>query len=144
MNSKTTKFVQATLLAGACCLLLGIILGAFGAHALRDSLAGSAFNAFTFQTGVHYQIYHGLGLMILGLSGAVMPDNRLLNRRILRWSAICMLGGIILFSGSLYLLALTGLKFFGPVTPIGGILLITGWLLFAIAIVKGRRHLKSI
>jgi uncharacterized membrane protein YgdD (TMEM256/DUF423 family) len=144
MNSKTIKFVHATLLAGACCLLLGIILGAFGAHALRDSLASSAFNAFTFQTGVHYQIYHGLGLMALGLSGAVMPDNRLLNRRILRWSAVCMLGGVILFSGSLYLLALTGMKIFGPITPIGGILLITGWLLFATAIVKGRRHLKSI
>src|SRR5690349_18705444 len=103
MNSKTIKFVQATLLAGACCLMLGIILGAFGAHTLRDGLTARAFDAF--QTGVHYQIYHGLGLMVLGLSGAVMPDNRLLNRRILRWSAICMFGGVILFSGSLYLLA---------------------------------------
>jgi uncharacterized membrane protein YgdD (TMEM256/DUF423 family) len=73
-----------------------------------------------------------------------MPDNRLLNRRILRWSAVCMLGGVILFSGSLYLLALTGMKIFGPITPIGGILLIAGWVLFAIAIIKGRRHLKSI
>lgn len=142
MNSKTIKFVHATLFAGACCLLLGIILGAFGAHALRGELAEQAFNAF--QTGVHYQIYHGLGLMALGLSGAVMPDNRLLDRHLLRWSAICMLGGVILFSGSLYLLALTGLAVFGPVTPAGGLLLIAGWLLFAIAVFKGRRHLKSI
>lgn len=142
MNSKTIKFVHATLFTGACCMLLGVILGAFGAHVLRDELTASAFNAF--QTGVHYQIYHGLGLMALGLSGAVMPDNRLLERRLLRWSALAMLGGVILFSGSLYLLALTGLKIFGPVAPLGGLLLIAGWLLFGVAILKGRRHLKSI
>lgn len=142
MNSKTIKFVHATLFAGACCMLLGIVLGAFGAHALRGELAENALNAF--QTGVHYQIYHGLGLMALGLSGAVMPDNRLLERRLLRWSAVSMLGGVILFSGSLYLLALTGLRFFGPITPVGGLMLMTGWLLFGIAILKGRRHLKSI
>lgn len=142
MNSKTIKFVHATLFAGTCCMLLGVILGAFGAHALRGELAERAFNAF--QTGVHYQIYHGLGLMALGLSGAVMPDNRLLERRLLRWGAVAMLGGVILFSGSLYLLALTGLKIFGAVTPLGGLLLMTGWLLFGIAILKGRRHLKSI
>lgn len=123
-------------------MLLGIILGAFGTHALRGELVENAFNAF--QTGVQYQIYHGLGLMVLGLSGAVMPDNRLLDRRLLRWSAICMFGGVILFSGSLYLLALTSLTIFGPITPIGGILLMTGWLLFGITVLKGRRHLKSI
>jgi uncharacterized membrane protein YgdD (TMEM256/DUF423 family) len=142
MNSKTIKFVHATLFAGTCCMLLGIVMGAFGAHALRGELTEQAFNAL--QTGVHYQIYHGLGLMALGLSGAVMPDNRLLDRQLLRWSAISMLGGVILFSGSLYLLALTNITIFGPVTPVGGILLIAGWLLFAIAILKVRRHLKSI
>ena len=142
MNSKTIKFVHATLVTGTCCMLLGIILGAFGAHVLRGELAESAFNAF--QTGVQYQIYHGLGLMALGLSRAVMPENRLLDRRLIKWSAISMLGGVILFSGSLYLLALTGLKIFGPITPLGGILLISGWILFGMAVLKGRRHLKSI
>jgi uncharacterized membrane protein YgdD (TMEM256/DUF423 family) len=142
MNSKTIRFVHTTLFAGACCLLLGIILGAFGAHLLRGELSAQAVNAF--QTGVHYQIYHGLGLMALGLSRAVMPDNRLLDRRLLRWSAVSMLGGVILFSGSLYLLALTDLPIFGPATPAGGVLLIASWLLFAVAIFKGRRHLKSI
>ncbi len=123
-------------------MLAGVVLGAFGAHALRGELTEQAFNAF--QTGVHYQIYHGLGLLALGLSAAAMPDNRLLDRRLLRWSAISMLMGIILFSGSLYLLAVTGMPLFGPVTPVGGILLITSWLLFAASILKVRRHLKSI
>jgi uncharacterized membrane protein YgdD (TMEM256/DUF423 family) len=115
-------------------MLLAVILGAFGAHALRAAeLPEKAFNAF--QTGVHYQIYHALGLILLGILMQLLPAARLL-----RWSAICMFTGIILFSGSLYLLALTNIKIFGPVTPLGGLLLITSWLLFGIAIFQGQRH----
>lgn len=142
MNSKTIRFVHATLFAGICCMLLGIVLGAFGAHALRGEIAETAFNAF--QTGVHYQIYHGLGLIVLGLCRAVMPEERLLDRRLMRWSALSMFGGVILFSGSLYLLSLSSLQGFGVITPVGGLLLIAGWLLFGIAVFKGRRHLKRI
>ena len=142
MNSKTLKFVYRTLFAGSCCMLLGIVLGAFGSHLLRGEIAEGAFQAF--QTGARYQIYHGLGLMALGLSRAVMPENRLLDRRLLHWSGLTMLLGVIVFSGSLYLYAFTGLKIFGLTAPLGGLLLIASWLLFAIAILKGRRHLKSI
>ena len=75
--------------AGGFCMLLAVILGAFGAHALRAELPEKAFNAF--QTGVHYQIYHGLGLILLGVLMQLLPAMRLL-----RWSALCMLAGIIL------------------------------------------------
>ncbi|HEX5055745.1 MAG TPA: DUF423 domain-containing protein [Gammaproteobacteria bacterium] len=142
MNSKTIKFVYRTLLAGSCCMMLGVVLGSLGTHVLRGEIAAGALAAF--QTGVRYQFYHGLGLMALGFSRAVMPENRLLDRRLLQWSGLSMLLGVIVFSGSLYLYAFTGLKIFGLITPLGGSLLMTSWLLFAIAILKGRRHLKSI
>lgn len=132
MKDKVTNFVYLALLAGGCCMLLAVLLGAFGAHALRAELPEKAFNAF--QTGVHYQIYHGLGLIALGILMQLLPISRLL-----RWSALCMLAGVILFSGSLYLLALTDIRIFGPVTPIGGLLLIASWLLFICGILQTRK-----
>jgi uncharacterized membrane protein YgdD (TMEM256/DUF423 family) len=130
MNGKSVYSTQWTLLAGGCCMLLAVVFGAFGAHALHTKLPEKAFNAF--QTGVHYQIYHALGLVALGILMQLLPAVRLL-----RWSALCMFLGIILFSGSLYLLALTDIKIFGPITPLGGLLLITSWLLFVAGVFKG-------
>jgi uncharacterized membrane protein YgdD (TMEM256/DUF423 family) len=115
--------------AGAICMLLGVCAGAFGAHALKAALPQNLLNAY--QTGVQYQIYHALGLMVLGLLMQRLPPSRWLY-----WSGIAMFTGIVLFSGSLYTLALSGIKTFGLITPIGGLFLIVSWLLLALGILK--------
>ena len=112
---------------GAGFLLFGVILGAFAAHGLKGTLTQDQLNSF--QTGVRYQFYHGLAILLLG----VLPKGSLSGKwfRISAWSFII---GIILFSGSIYLLStkpvhgLQAISFLGPVTPIGGLLFILGWL----------------
>jgi uncharacterized membrane protein YgdD (TMEM256/DUF423 family) len=109
--------------------MLAVILGAFAAHGLKNHLSENLIGVF--QTGVQYQMYHSLGLILLVLTAQFMPSTQLL------WSAGFMTAGILLFSGSLYLLAITGIKWFGPVTPIGGLCFIIAWGLFIFAAVKG-------
>ena len=104
--------------------LTAIILGAFGAHALKNYL--SPEQLISFETGVKYQIYHALFLLFLVLSGVLLMDK---TKKRLYWLVVL---GVILFSGSIYLLTtknVTGIdfKFLGPITPIGGMLLITAW-----------------
>lgn len=98
----------------------GVALGAFGAHALRDMLTANG-TLPVWQTAVLYQLVHATAL--LGLAGwsAGWPKAR--------WAARCWIAGVVLFSGSLYGLALGGPKILGPVTPLGGLALLTGWLL---------------
>ena len=105
------------------------MLGAFGAHALRDRLTESLLAAF--QTGVQYQFYHALGLMLVGMLVHLYPDNALL-----KWGGYLFIAGVLLFSGSLYLLAITELRFFGPITPLGGIAFIGGWLVLIVAFAR--------
>ncbi len=100
-------------LYGAALGGLGVALGAFGAHALRGSLSESALN--TFEIGVRYQMYHALALLALG----GQPQ----QRRAPLW----LLSGTAVFSGSLYALALSGVKPLGAITPIGGVLQLVGW-----------------
>jgi uncharacterized membrane protein YgdD (TMEM256/DUF423 family) len=118
-------FATGSLLAG-----LGVVLGAFGAHTLKASLSPQLLT--TFETGVRYQMYHGLGL--LGLAWAIgrWPERRLLP------SAILLSVGTLIFSGSLYLLVLTGIPWFGAMTPLGGVALIVGWGLTAWRLIAGR------
>lgn len=102
---------------------LAVIAGAFGAHALRGRLSAGFLSAF--EAGVRYQMYHALALLAVAL---------LLERRpsgALRASGWCFVGGTLVFSGSLYLLALTGIGWWGAVTPLGGVALIVGWGLLA-------------
>ena len=107
-------FACGALLAG-----LGVALGAFGAHALRATL-GSELLA-VFETGVRYQLYHGLGLLALAWAVSRWPGRRL-------GAAAWLLGlGTVVFSGSLYVLALSGVRGIGAVTPLGGVALIAGW-----------------
>ncbi len=114
--------------AGAALGLLAVILGAMGAHALRDLLAPASLESY--QTGVHYQMYHAFFLLFLGLNDKMKRRHRKIAFRL-------AVAGVICFSGSIYALstsALTGLDF-GPiawVTPLGGLFLIAawGWLLF--------------
>ena len=100
---------------GAGLMFLAVGLGAFGAHALKSKLEPEMLAIF--ETGVKYQIYHALALLLIAsLRG---PSK----------AAWCFTAGIALFSGSLYLLALTGVKKWGAVTPIGGVLFLAGWLI---------------
>ena len=100
---------------------LGVVLGAFGAHALRGSIEPRLIE--TFQTAVQYQLIHALALLLVSLTMGWLGQN--LSFEI---SAYAFMAGIILFSGSLYGLVLTEMKWLGPVTPLGGLCLIVGWL----------------
>ncbi|MGA2184591.1 MAG: DUF423 domain-containing protein [Bryobacteraceae bacterium] len=118
---------------GALGLALAVMLGAFGAHALRARL--DAYSMGIWERAVFYHFVHMLGLLIVPLferSGA-------LSRAAREWVCWLLLAGVVLFCGSLYLLALTGVRTLGAVTPLGGLSFIAAWLLLAVAIL--RKHL---
>ena len=100
-----------------------MLAGAFGAHALRAHLAPEALA--TFETGARYQLTHALALMVVALRSGT-PSGAAL-----RWSGWLLASGTVLFSGSLYALALTSQRGFGWVTPVGGLCLVLGWLALA-------------
>jgi uncharacterized membrane protein YgdD (TMEM256/DUF423 family) len=102
---------------GAASAAVSVALGAFGAHGLRERLSEEMLAVF--RTGVDYQMWHSLGLILLGLIGRT------------RWPAVLMLIGILVFSGSLYALSLTGVRWFAAITPIGGVCLILAWCMLA-------------
>jgi uncharacterized membrane protein YgdD (TMEM256/DUF423 family) len=109
-------------LAGAL-IALATILGAFGAHALKAHLSPDKLAVY--ETAVRYHFFHALGLLAIGVL------MRSVDGELLRWSAVLVLVGIILFSGSLYLLTFGAPRFLGVVTPLGGLALIVGWGMFA-------------
>ena len=109
-------------------LALAVAIGAFGAHGLKSHLTGEMLTIY--KTGVEYHFYHALGLLLIGVLAFSMPSDYL------KWSAIMLSAGIILFSGSLYALAITGIKGLGAITPIGGLSFIAGWILLLIAVLK--------
>ena len=116
------------MLVGALINLLGVAGGAFGAHALRSRLSPDMLAVF--ETGVRYQMYHGLAVLLVALAIGQFGAARLLL--VSGWSFV---GGVVLFSGSLYALALTDVRVMGAITPIGGLLFLLGWaclLLFAL------------
>ena len=114
---------------GSINALLAVMLGAFGAHALKSRLSTEMLEIF--QTGVQYHFYHALGLLAVGIIAYHLPDSRLL-----KWSGWLMLTGILIFSGSLYILSISGIKWLGAITPIGGTAFIIAWVLLTIAIVR--------
>ena len=109
-------------------MALGVLLGAFGAHALKNILSPEMLAVY--KTGVEYQFYHALGLLLIGLMGFQVKS------KYIRWSGLLITIGIILFSGSLYALSVSGIKVLGAITPIGGISFVAGWIFLAIAIIK--------
>jgi uncharacterized membrane protein YgdD (TMEM256/DUF423 family) len=114
------RFVDKTfLLVGAAAGFLGVAFGAFGAHALRARLSPEMLAAF--EAGVRYQMYHALAILVVGLI-VVRLDGWLY-----RTAGWLFAAGIVLFSGSLYALALTGITALGAITPIGGLLFLLGW-----------------
>jgi uncharacterized membrane protein YgdD (TMEM256/DUF423 family) len=124
-----TTTAKLFLVLGAAAALAGVLLGAFGAHALKARLGADALALW--RTAVEYHFYHALGLLAVGLVAAHLPGSVLL-----RWSGALMLAGIVLFSGSLYLLALGFARALGAVTPVGGVAFIAGWLLLAVAVLR--------
>ncbi|MBC7873358.1 MAG: DUF423 domain-containing protein [Ferruginibacter sp.] len=116
---------------------LAVALGAFGAHGL-ESITKDEKILHGFRTGVEYQLYHALALLALAGFSDKFPGNWM------KWVGTCFISGIILFSGSLYLLTFfkiqgsSAVKFVGPITPLGGLFFIAGWLSLLIAAVKKR------
>lgn len=110
------------LLLSAISALLAVAIGAFGAHALKAVLTSDMLAVY--KTAVTYQMWHALGLSIIALLRQQNP-----SERIIVYAGWLMFAGIILFSGSLYILSLTGVKWLGMVTPIGGLCFLSAWLL---------------
>ena len=118
---------------------LGVALGAFGAHALRPMLeAGGRLAAW--QTAVEYQLIHAVAMLALGLQLRQTPDGRT-SRRLRRAGDLFALG-VLLFSGSIYLLALGAPRWIGPVTPVGGLCLLAGWAALGHALLPERGTTK--
>jgi uncharacterized membrane protein YgdD (TMEM256/DUF423 family) len=118
------------LIAGAVGMTLAVAFGAFGAHGLKSKLTKEML-AF-FETGVQYHFYHAIGLLIIGLIAHYLPDSSMLE-----WSGWLMIFGILIFSGSLYILSISGIRWMGAITPIGGLCFIASWLFIALAVWKG-------
>ena len=112
------------IVVGGFFALLAVGLGAFGAHALKNKFAEARY-AETWETAVRYQMYHALALILFGIVGAVFEQTSLMT-----WAAYLVIAGVGIFSGSLYILSLTGIRKLGAITPIGGVFFIAGWLCF--------------
>lgn len=126
MTARNVEPLRLALVCGALFALLAVMAGAFGAHGLRGVLGSQGLEVF--QTAVTYQVYHSLALILV----AILPVAGF-SRHLLGIAAGFFVVGILLFSGSLYLLVLTGIRWVGPVTPIGGICFMVGWILVAIS-----------
>lgn len=130
-----TKSDKNTVILGAFLMALTIGLGAFGAHGLKALVASTSLE--TFETGVRYQMYHSLAIVMLGLANVVPRSAK-------KWPVRLFVLGMILFSGSLYLLTFQNvlevdLSVVGPITPLGGLLLISGWVLLGIRLLTMNR-----
>ena len=118
---------KTVLLLAAMSGLLAVMIGAFGAHGLKGRLTEDLMAVY--QTGVQYHFYHTIVLLVVGVLLLQYPQ-----ASPLQWSAYLLVTGILVFSGSLYILALTGLKWLGAITPLGGLAFIAGWLTLALGI----------
>lgn len=124
MENSTTIRIAAVL--GA----LAVAIGAFGAHGLEPIL--TQFNrSATFETAVKYHFYHALAIFLVGILISFGKDNKWL-----RYSVGCWVAGIVIFSGSLYLLSVTNITWLGAVTPFGGLALIAGWVMLFVGVGK--------
>ena len=111
---------------GALSAFIAVLAGAFGAHALRARLAADLLQVF--ETGARYQLFHALALILVALALERMP------RRALRVAGALFVAGTVLFSGSLYALALSGVRAFGAITPLGGLCFLGGWIAMAVGL----------
>ncbi len=117
------------LITGALLAAVAVVCGAFGAHFLKTRLAPESLQ--TFETAVRYQFYHAFALLAVGALQKEFPGKQL------QWSGYLFTTGIILFSGSLYILCIaSSIKWMGAVTPFGGLCFIAGWILLALGFAK--------
>ena len=114
---------------------LSVMLGAMGAHSLKNVLTEKKLSAF--QTATEYMGYHGLALILVGIMCSQLAGN---SAKPLKKVGILFTAGILMFSGSIYILTFNGPRLFGPVTPIGGLCFMAGWFIFAVVIYK---HFKN-
>ncbi|UJF26312.1 DUF423 domain-containing protein [Planococcus sp. 107-1] len=119
------------LIAGAVNAMLSVAFGAFGAHLLEGRVADKYLD--TWQTAVQYQMFHSIGLIAIAI---LMSSSLIGSLGSLNWAGYLMLAGIIIFSGSLYVLSLTGISILGAITPIGGVAFIAAWILVIVAAAK--------
>ena len=121
---------RVLIMAGGILGLLGVVAGAMGVHALRDVLDAKALN--TFETGVRFQIYHALALLAVGsLAGRW-------NTGFVKLSGVLFTAGVVLFSGSLYIFAITGIGVFGAIAPLGGLSLMAAWTSLIVGAIRQR------
>ena len=113
--------MKTFIIIGAIAMAVGVILGAFGAHGLKNKLTPDLLAVY--QTGVEYHLYHALGLILVGVLINQFPQVSGLHT-----GGWLLLAGILIFSGSLYVLAISGVRWLGAITPIGGTAFIAGWL----------------
>ncbi|MBC2254745.1 DUF423 domain-containing protein [Listeria ivanovii] len=123
--------MKKTIITGAIFAGLAVLLGAFGAHALKEML-GSYTS--TWETGVQYQMFHAVGILIVGL---LMEKQ---TSRLYTWAVILFSVGIVFFSGSLYVLSISKVAVLGAITPIGGVCFVAGWFLLIMGV--SRRSTK--
>lgn len=110
-------------------MFLAVALGAFGAHGLKNKLTTDMLAIYN--TAVHYHMIHALGLIAAGIVAQWLAGSSMLN-----WAGWSFFVGILFFSGSLYILSVTGIKWLGAITPIGGVAFLIGWLMLALAVWK--------
>ncbi len=121
---------KRSLFLGSSVLALAVLIGAFGAHGLKAIVTPEKL--ITFETGVRYHFYHGIGLMMVGLLQQTLPAIRL------NAAAYSFLIGILLFSFNCYFYVLSGAKIFAMIVPVGGLLFVTGWILISVRLLKFR------
>lgn len=109
---------------GALLAMLSVGIGAFGAHMLKTVISDEHLQVY--ETGVHYHMVHALGLILIALVAGQWGESTRL-----RWAGRLLIAGIILFSGSLYVLSITGISILGAITPLGGVCFIAGWICLA-------------
>jgi uncharacterized membrane protein YgdD (TMEM256/DUF423 family) len=126
-ESRISRWV---LVVGAGFAMLAVMIGAFAAHGLKQVL--DAYSLGLFETAARYQMYHAIALLIV----AVVSTIPQISPRWLKLAAFAFILGIVLFSGSLYLLALSGIKWLGAITPLGGVAFIFGWLALIVAALR--------
>jgi Uncharacterized small membrane protein len=123
--------MQRWLAIGAVNGFLAVALGAFGAHGLKERV--DAYRLGVFETGAHYHLVHALAVVAVALVLDRLPDT---SRPLARAAGVCFSVGILLFAGSLYALALTGIRALGAITPLGGVGFLLGWALLTAAALR--------
>lgn len=131
----TNRFAQFLLVAAALAGALGVAAGAFGAHALRGALETRMFEVY--ETAARYQLLHALALGLVGVLLLFGGDR--LHARWLRASGVLFIVGLVIFCGTLYVLSLSGVRWLGAITPLGGVAFIAAWLACAIGVWPARR-----